>query len=907
MIFKRWFKPKWQHQDAAVRLQALESLDPQNTEHKNTLHELAFNDGAEAVRKAALHRLNDFSLWWQASKQDAAERLKLYAEQQLVQQLLTGKVDSALKHKFIEQCQRSSILEQLALQDNDATLRLSLLQRLGRQDLLMQSLLDATFPVACKAQLLSAIQDEKQLEKLSKQLPGELASQAEQQLQKLQQDKQRPVKLRKELTLLLAKLNALREWSQLADIPALQQQLAAEWQQLAADLPVLPDTEAAQYQEKYQQLQQKLDTWLSPKLAALAAEQQRLAAQQQAAAQLKQLTTAIAALQQQISAQLANLADFSAQQQGLLQQAHQELTQEVTSSTLSAEQQSGLQRELTTLAAQLQALPAAADTLQQLTTLLNDFAAQALPATAAECDQAAAQLQQFKQQWRQSVQQLGLPVPADLAAQQQQLQQRWKATLTELQQQQHKQLRQLRSKCAEFKRLHGAGRFKVLFGLYKGLLSDYQQLDSSAQQQAERDFNEITALYQELNDLQQYIATPRKHEMLAQMQQLAAEPVEDAKQRAEQVKLARANWNSLGKADPAADDNLNQAFDEACEAAFAPCRELFAKQDAERAAHLAQRQQILTELALLLHTEMPEKALEQSLRQLTQRWREAGAVKRQDYQALQQQYQQLNQQLRAKLTAAQQAQAAAKQALVAEAQSALSLPDQGQTATVLKELQQRWKQLGFAGKQQDQALWLEFRALCDGFFNQRQAEHQAQQAAQQQAWSTLQQQLRDIAKALADATELSTVQQLQQQLQQLTLPDLAEARAAREQLATELSSKAASLRQQKQKTELNQLFEALAAGQWRPELVPAGYRDALQGTTPPLSRRELTVALELLTGQGTTQVEPGEKQQVQLALLSMKHNGGQQVNAEQLLQHWLAHGPVAANEQPLLQRVAALF
>ncbi|OYW93201.1 MAG: hypothetical protein B7Z18_06960, partial [Alishewanella sp. 32-51-5] len=155
MIFKRWFKPKWQHQDAAVRLQALESLDPQNTEHKNTLHELAFNDGAEAVRKAALHRLNDFALWWQASKQDAAERLKLYAEQQLVQQLLTGKVDSALKHKFIEQCQRSSILEQLALQDNDTTLRLSLLQRLGRQDLLMQSLLDATFPVACKAQLLS--------------------------------------------------------------------------------------------------------------------------------------------------------------------------------------------------------------------------------------------------------------------------------------------------------------------------------------------------------------------------------------------------------------------------------------------------------------------------------------------------------------------------------------------------------------------------------------------------------------------------------------------------------------------------------------------------------------------------------------------------------------------------------
>ncbi|MFT5546719.1 hypothetical protein, partial [Rheinheimera aquimaris] len=94
MIFKRFFKPKWQHNDAAVRQQAIAQLDQQNQEHKSILHELAFNDGAEAVRKAALLKLNDFSLWWQASKHDSAERLQQLAEQTLIEQLLQNKVEA---------------------------------------------------------------------------------------------------------------------------------------------------------------------------------------------------------------------------------------------------------------------------------------------------------------------------------------------------------------------------------------------------------------------------------------------------------------------------------------------------------------------------------------------------------------------------------------------------------------------------------------------------------------------------------------------------------------------------------------------------------------------------------------------------------------------------------------------
>ena len=174
MIFKRFFKPKWQHPDAAVRQQAILELNRDDNADKSVLHELAFNDGAEAVRKAALVKLNDFSLWWQASKHDNAERLQQLAEQALISQLLQNEVEPKLKQQFIAQCNRSSILEQLALTETDATLKFSLLQRLNKQELNFKALLDPVLSATQKLKLLEQIDDEKTLEKLARSVDGEL-------------------------------------------------------------------------------------------------------------------------------------------------------------------------------------------------------------------------------------------------------------------------------------------------------------------------------------------------------------------------------------------------------------------------------------------------------------------------------------------------------------------------------------------------------------------------------------------------------------------------------------------------------------------------------------------------------------------------------------------------------------
>ena len=74
-------------------------------------------------------------------------------------------------------------------------------------------------------------------------------------------------------------------------------------------------------------------------------------------------------------------------------------------------------------------------------------------------------------------------LPDSLADAQQQLTTQWQAVMTGFAGQAEKDLKSLRSKLAEFRRLYEAGRYKVLFGLFKGIQQSYAELSPAQQQQ----------------------------------------------------------------------------------------------------------------------------------------------------------------------------------------------------------------------------------------------------------------------------------------------------------------------------------------------------------------------------------------------------------------------------------------
>lgn len=902
MIFKRWFKPKWQHENPTIRQLAIAELDQQTPAQKEILHELAFNDGTEAVRRAALERLNEFSLWWQASKHESAERLKQFAEQQLVQMLLENRVSAQLKQQFIDECHRSSVLEKLATCETDATLKLKLLQRLQRQDLYLAALSDPVLSVGQKQALFGLITDDKALEKSARHCNAELQPLLQHELSRRLELKQKPERLRKQLVLLLARLNAVREKTDIAQAQQQWQELQQQWTQLAPELDVLPAEEASEARQKHQRIVQLTDAMLAPRLAELAAAQ----AQQQHQVQQHKLQLQFSQQLQMLQQQLGQLIaagelDAASQQQGALDT----LKAQMHAETIDSAVQRQLDHSAQQLQQQLDQLPALAEALAQAARLLAELSAQPLP-VAAQAEQAYQGFKDWQKHWLQISRSCGALLPQQFADSYQTLVQQWREHCEPLLAQQQRQIRQLRSKLAEFKRLHGEGRFKVLFGLWKGIQQELAGLSPAQAVQLDKELQHCGTLIAELTDLQAYIATPRKQALIDQLQQLLEDQDLSINERAAQIKQARAQWNTLGRADADLDETLNQQFNQLSEQAFAPCREFYAAQDQQRATAALARQQIIATLLQVQENPPQGRELDTLLQQQQQAWQQAGAVSREHFSALQQAYKTAVQPLKQLQLQTYQQAAAAKQQLIAQAKQ-LAEVGGGPQVEQIKQLQLQWKQLGFAGSRLDQQLWNEFRSACDAFFARRQQQRD-EESVQQKAW-------RDgIAAVLADvsALDLTTFSEsdLRTQLAQLNAVDTGDDKILRQQqqqLRQQFAEQATALQKQAEVGHYQQLFSALASPDVQIADLPALYRLVFNQQQETMSRADLTLALEWAAGQPSPEALGGARQRVQMQLLSDKHNSGDNISQNQLLGRWLQHGPLKADEAGLLARVQALY
>ncbi len=902
MIFKRWFKPKWQHENPSVRQAAIAQLDQQTPQQKEILHELAFNDGTEAVRRAALERLNEFSLWWQASKHEPAERLRQFAEQQLVQMLLDNRVSAQLKQQFIAECHRSSVLEKLAVHETDAALKLLLLQRLQRQDLYLAALSDAVLSFEQKQQLVGLISDDKALEKASRHCEPELQTVLQAELANRLEQKQKPERLRKQLVLLLARLNAVREKTDIAVAQQQWQELQQQWQQLEPELSVLPSEEASECVSKYQRIVQLTETMFAPKLAALAAEQARQLQQQQQQKLLQQFSLQLQVLQRDLGQLLASGDLESASG---LQQALDTLQAQIRTEQLDGQTQRQLEQNISQLQQQLDQIPQLAESLALAARLLAELSAQPLP-QADQVEQAYQGFKVWQKNWQQVSRSAGALLPAQFSDSYTALATQWREHCEPLLAQQQKQLRQLRSKVAEFKRLHGEGRFKVLFGLWKGIQQDLVQLNAAQQAQLEKEVQLCAELIAELTDLQAYIATPRKQALIAELQALIADETISISARANQIKQARAQWNTLGRADAELDEALNQQFNQLSEQAFAPCREFYAEQDQQRAQAAISRQLVIDTLLAAQANPPQGRALDTLLQQQQQAWQQAGPVGREQFGALQQAYKEALAPLKQLQQQAYQQAATAKQQLIAQA-TAFATEGLGSQVEQVKQLQQHWKQIGFAGSKLDQQLWTEFRSACDAFFARRQQQRDAE-SAQLDAWR------QDITALLAEVSAVPFAQlteaQLRAQLQQLNEVDTGDdkdLRQQQQQLRQQISEQLIAVQKQAEQGQFLQLFSALENPQVQPTELPALYRLVFNQQQETMSRADLTLALEWAAGVPSPAVLTADRQRVQMQLLSDKHNSGDNISQNELLGRWLQHGPVQAGEAELLARVRALY
>lgn len=336
-----------------------------------------------------------------------------------------------------------------------------------------------------------------------------------------------------------------------------------------------------------------------------------------------------------------------------------------------------------------------------------------------------------------------------------------------------------------------------------------------------RGLEKLDARLNELRQWKDYVAAPKRIELIEEMEALVG--VDEAPEAlAEQIRALRQEWRTINKGITLDASAEAERFEQAYQAAFKPCQAHFAALAAARRENLEARRRVLERVLAFearLDAPGPEgeppaapdyPLIARVLREAPQEWRGHSPVDRDAARALEADFHRALDRLRGRIDAWQAGNAADKQALVTRARQLGQLPDVARAVDEAKRLQAEWKSTGPVPHAQSQALWEEFRALCNLVFERRQQAFAAQSAALDQAKSQ--------AEALCAQVEQAAKEPPADR--QSGEARLFEWRDAFEALGELPRADVRSLRQRFQRA--MERYEALLAGQEQREAAAAG-------------------------------------------------------------------------------------
>ena len=953
MIFSKLFKTKakWLHKEAAVRISAVnDELSADNPEQLTILTDLINEDDSELVRRAALIKVGTFESYLAASRDNNQVKVKQFAGKQVHDILATDHnvVLSAERKKTLLAEEEKIPLLSLALleawlaHEQDIVIMIMLYQLISARKTTMH-LITHSFSQKqhpdFQAYLLNQVDDTKVLEKLSKKACNDaLAQQIQDKLTAIKAAAEKPQKLTKQIQLILAKLQALKEVSDYSVYKKRRTLLVNEWQTLTPEFDVFTSEEAATLTEKYQTIITQLE-----KLFVVKAEEYKQQIISDKLAHDKQQDKKLFSQQLNQISQGITTAVFASEkiQEVEFNRLLRQLKTDINASVLNKEEQQVFIVQVEQLTKRLDEVPEIAESVSQATHLISKISQLTLPKSLTELNDRQQTYHDWLAAWRVVEQKTSGIFPESIVQSQKEIVTTWQSGLKTLQSQQKDLFFQHKKRLQDIKRLLSNGKYKVCFGLFKGVKESIDQLSVQQQQQLQRDFDQVNEKMVELSDWEHYIATPRKQELLQAIQTLVDTPLDNPNEQAAKVKAYRNTWNSLGHADEDIDKQLNEQFNQLCEQAFTPCRLFYAEQDKMRIEHLAQRQKILVKAEQLVNqlnasqedNTVDFKKLDGQLNNLQQQWNTAGDVDRNQYKKLQGQFKSITSPIKSAISAFHVSNATKKQALILDAQALLNEEDVLAAIEDAKRLQQTWREIGFAGNHQENQLWQQFRQVNDELFAKRQqfkSEQQATLSTQQQA---LFDQVVHIEATFNDLArdDVKALHLVEQQAQSLLTEVIASKPVIKavvvrlEKLINNIAQKIKSEHQVKAAKNWSNLFELLTlqaqknqdievlqassgfnelTGFWQKRLQEQlKLTQKVQGS----ARFDQTLAIEIL-GKSDSPAELAEQRlQVQVKLMQEQMLSGAEIDLSQLLVDWLMLGTLSQDDLPLIARLQPIY
>jgi hypothetical protein len=925
MIFDRFFKAKHLNSDPQVRLAAISNLSVDKPADKQALHELAFNDANANVSLAALDKLNSFPLWLKASETSENSRVRKQAYERVLSEVNNPHSNMVTQDEFdafVAESNNLTLLEQLLfsnerLQSNDV-LALSVLLKINKQNTNRLYFKDH----ASQAQqqvIVTRTNEINELSKLLKHASSDLVSATiEEKIENLRALAALPIKLKQDATLVISKLLALKDSSDYELIFENKQELCAEFEQYKVQFKVLDEETALLLAEKYLRVNESIEK----RLAGLKEDWK-------SANELKQTTNALAEIEerfkevrQQIDAILVSIDDPSLLAQSkLLSNALADISLDVDDAK-KRPQTVAHKRLIKSIAQEIEKyqgfllqVPNAREGQQNAKALVAQL--QAIPLDI-EDDALSVALKDLKNQWKQLVATISLPLPDSITSAWRETETKYRNKISAAQESLKQEEKKVLGKLKTVKRMVDQGSFKPALATFKYAQKMFESLPEKNQKGLSKLYTELNEKVKELHELQAFIAGPRKPALLEEVNALVEHSkVDDIPERANKVKALRAQWNELGKLGTEEDDALNRAFDESIEKAFVPCREYYAEQDKVRANNALIAQSIVNELVALSSHENTA-SLGRALSAVNKKWRAIGNLEQSERRKLQKAYQKALKPIQTRLDSFYSENLNGKQALLKKAELLATEEDVSLAADLAKQYQQQWKEIGFSGKQNDEALWLAFRKANDAVFAKINQKRDAEASELSELKSEFHAMAESLSAELREASEIKKLNEFDTKLGELRdkLDCIPNRQGKAEQhkldsILQERKAKQLDFEKQKSSAQWQALFEALAS--WTDSSLPDGtellsnkYQQLLKSSPEQqdgVKRKEITIQAEIIADLPSNKADQAQRKKLQLELMAARLEGSEIPTLDKLLADWISCGPLLKTDQALLKRL----
>lgn len=723
-FLQRIFRPKWQHEDARIRAQAVVDMDKTKSDNQKVIHNLCMNDPSREVRLAAFQKIEQLPVLIEFIQSTAPEKhpelvdrinqlantetLSLLPQETRIN-LIPWLKDDQLGINLIQKITDASLLKVLATNGKSAKVRLMALEQITD----IETLKDLQTKVRGKdkrayqilKEKLSTVKEAEKRDEEQKQQAALLLDQLQQiavcEVNRLTEPRFKTLQSR------WASLEPLvgdNLQKQIADTIRVCEQRIAEFIQTRK----LEKEEAEVLQEQNKEREQTLST-LSATLDELRAD---------SPTETARLVALDAILKTQETRWLEATRDVTPSKHD--QKNYQELMREIRGYLAAANRLNSMQEEA------LRILQPEGDTIstergdsRKLQSLLKDV------------------------NWPE-----GFTEPPVIKKIQNYL-----GIVSEMRLKKEADIRQacdlITQKTGELEILIEARSLKASQKLLREIQKRIAQLpENTGSPYASR----LALLHRQLKDLEDwagFATQPKQVELCERMETLAEQPL-DPQFKAEKIQEMQKQWKAFGGA---SDHALWQRFKFASDKAFEPCQAFFKEQGELKKRNLEKRTSICESLSQLLQGVQWEaadwKGLDKISRTAKKEWKDAFPVDFKESKALQKKFNDLIDTLDKKLAAEREANQKTKEDLVAASEALITHEPLTEAIHQAKELQRKWGDVGITEFTEDRRLWKTFRTYCDQIFARRDAQR-AEDSEKREANLGIAQSIAEKAELLAE-------------------------------------------------------------------------------------------------------------------------------------------------------------